>query len=179
MTVGEDLVQREVIKPALIAAGKPMFENAKARLGSGAGYYSSAGLETGLMAEAMKSTARSYPAKNLVIVVMGPARGYARNVTLDPDRIYRQVGGRRASAGVPGVFGKTVKIEHPRADQLTRREDPASIGHLIEGGSAHRDAYPFMRPAFLDTKWQAESIFVEKCRAGIERIASRMPRGRR
>lgn len=171
-------VQRSVIKPALVAAAKPMFKAAKARLGTGGGYYGSAGLETGLMAKAMKSVAKAYPAKNLVIVVMGPARGFAGTVTLDPDRIYRQAGGKRGSKGVKGVFGRTVKIHHPRADQLTRKEDPAKIGHLVEGGSSYRDAYPFMKPAFSETKAVSEAIFVARVRQGIEMLAARMPRRR-
>lgn len=175
-------VQRSVLRPALKAAGKLMLDAAIARLEvSSGGYYGTPGRETRKLLESMDAVTRTYPAKNLVIVAIGPARGFAGTVTLQADRIYRQIGGTRANKakGIAGVFGQTRRMRDPNVRSQVRKEDPAKIGHFVEGGSSVRHAYPFLKPAFENTKAAAEARFTAMVASGVESLAYRLPRRRR
>ncbi len=81
--------------------------------------------------------------QQVVSLVIGPARGY----------------------------GETILYQDPRPGRQPRLvyEDPVFIAHLIEFGTVHAPAYPFMRPALDERGPDA----VEKTRSEVEKGAAK------
>lgn len=95
-----------------------------------------------------------------------------RRVPVDEKVLKRSIGRRfRTRRGVPMV------IIGPRRNRRTviTTEDGATVvrwptkyAHLIEFGTRHSPAQPFMRPAFEATKSQAIKLLADKIREEIE-----------
>lgn len=81
------------------------------------------------------------------------------------------------SGVIHGVIGprKGFKILVPRGETglLGIPIDPTKYAHLVEGGTRHSAAIPFMRQAFDENKGQAADILAYQVRLGLHREAKR------
>lgn len=75
----------------------------------------------------------------------------------------------RSSGTSMVIIGARVGFHDP-----TTGRNPVKYAHLVELGTVHSAAQPFMRPALAYTKDESIRIFQSRASAGIEREAARM-----
>jgi HK97 gp10 family phage protein len=57
-----------------------------------------------------------------------------------------------------------------RRDRAKGAQSPSVWGSMVEFGSVHGKAQPFMRPAFAQAKSRAQEVFTEEIRKGVESL---------
>ncbi len=134
--------QRTMLRKAVRAAGKPVVAKAKANVPS------SPGLDEipdhGILRQSINNRIVTYPRKDTIVNVIGP-RNERRVIA----------GGRRqtrSKAAVLERLGALGAIEQPKV------VNPGRYGWIVEMGSRHSRAQPFLGPAFNATRRQALQI---------------------
>lgn len=125
-------VRNKILRKALTAATTPLMRTVRKL----------AARESGLLKKSIGRVVRTYRSSGTVIVVLGPRLGFRQEVSIRPDKVFRESGGR------------TIKIHRPRPDQLRVIRDPVKYAHLVEYGTKKRAAKPFLRPAWAAHKAQ-------------------------
>lgn len=104
-------------------------------------------VETRLLKKSLGRRIKLYRTSGNVVAVIGPRKGFKRKVR------------------VP-VFDKSGKRVRGKTREQVR--DPRHYTHLVEFGTEHSAAKPFLRPAFDRNKDQAKSIIKNILWAGIK-----------
>lgn len=157
----EKKVYNRVVRGATERSMRPVRDSAKQR--------ALAIKDTGLLAKSIGVKTKSYPRKRVVVSLVGPRKGFKREVT------------------------RTTTLPDGREVTKKMLANPANYAHLVEfgtqahslgGGSQIRDglqfpgaihpgtvARPFLRPAFDEKEMQILSIYRRELAAGVIREA--------
>ena len=130
--------------------------------------------ESGLLAKSMSYVIRTYPQKNLVLGVAGPAWGFKSPVQKN----------RRNKLQIVSKK-KRALLSEAELDSMAYR-DPAKYGHLLEGGHelvrsrkgikrtiGHVAARPFLKPAYRAVEHQMLSLVAYELENGLTKEAER------
>lgn len=144
-------VARRLLRTGLNTASTPMAKTAK-RL---------APKYHGTLRKSIGKIVKTYPNTGAVVVVIGPRKGFKREVAVKKDKVFRHVRGR------------ILKIANPAPELLTDLVDPIYYAHIVELGSIYHAPTPFLRPAFDLHKDQLMRNLAEHVRKGIEKAAKK------
>jgi len=79
---------------------------------------------------------------------------------------------RGNNATVMAIIGPDSKFVGANGDT------PAKYAHLVEFGTEHSAAHPFLRPAFDATKDESQRVYAASLKPAIQRIAARVNKRR-
>lgn len=159
-----------ILRKAFPKGAKPILDAAKAKLTPGHGF------ESGLEQKSLGTVIRSYRNGERIVAVIGPRTGMKQIVVVP-------VSGRGAT-----LVSKRGQRLVMKTGSVTRIEDPALIGHLIEGGTKphalgdgsslrkgvqHGSQHPgttgihFMRDALAEQEHAAAAAIVSSIQADL------------
>ena len=118
-------LQRKTLHIAFRSGGKIFAEAAKRR----------AARRTGLLAKSLGNIKTKTKQKGVVRYKVHPKKGFRRVLKQKRD-------------GSIGVFGKKKKSAELSESKGSRIANPQAYAHLVELGTKHARAHPFMKPAF-------------------------------
>lgn len=103
-------------------------------------------------------------AQRLVIEETGTLRRSigSKSLTVGGQVVMAIVGPRRGMA-------RDVERTMPDGSRVTKRADPALYAHLVEFGTAHSPAHPFMRPAWDGTN--SKKIIARRTQSELRKLA--------
>ncbi len=85
----------------------------------------------------------------------------------------------RDNKGAAGFVGPDRGYSEPdrkgRRHKKTKRTVPSNYAHLVELGTSHSAAKPFLRPAMDSAKENAEGIMANEMSAGLDAVSSKLP----
>jgi HK97 gp10 family phage protein len=142
----------QVLRRAMTTESKPFLVDAKAGVPK----------RFGLLARSLKRKTAVNKKTGNVTVIIGPAKGAAKDVTLKANEIFRS-----------DTSGRTLRILKPTDEQRKLYRNPLRYAHLIEYGTSHRKAIPFLRPAFDANSGTFMQRVAARLRAHIEKLASK------
>lgn len=96
--------------------------------------------------------------------------------------VTKRASAMRASSGVEALSEVGIRISNPRTGLVGTAGEtmkPRSYWHLVEFGTSHSDAKPFLRPAFDQNVGNMIGDFKSSMAQQVERIRQRYARGRR
>jgi HK97 gp10 family phage protein len=145
----------KIVRGAVSKAATPVLRDAKRRLVPGHGY------ETGLLRKSLGRKAKQYR-RTVFTQIIGPRRGF--RVVERPDGDVSLQRGTKADRAAP-------------VRAVIR--NPVNYAHLVELGTSHSPAYPFLRPALESNRGRVLSIMRSEIGARIEREAASLGRRKR
>ncbi len=125
----DDKVRNKALRKAAVQAAKPITKEMKARCPVSTEPLNP---HKGLLKKSIGTKVKMYKGAGVVVVMIGPRQGFRMQVGT-------RTRGRRK--GQPFF------------------QDPTKIAHLVEFGTRHSAAKPFLRPAYDHNKQQAEATF--------------------
>ena len=144
-------VVRRIVPPAVLASLDPILEAAKAKVPRRAPIH---GYNGGLMRKALGKVTRTYLSRGVVWGSVGVRRGF--KITIPAG-----LSGQRAGKEGRGKFKSF--IVRAKAKNI----DPSRYDHLVEFGTRHSAAKPFLRPAYDGNKDRAFAILAKRVEQGL------------
>lgn len=139
-------VQKAILRKAMNKAGSIVLKEMKKHAPVEVGRDELSRARAKTLKKSLGKKVKSYAKKGVVIVVVGPRRGFRK-----------QVGVRKRGNNV----GQPVYY------------DPSKTSHLVEKGTSHAAAKPFARPARDNTEQKVFDAIVQTIQEGLEQEKGR------
>ncbi len=136
---------RKALRRAVTLAARLVREDAKARLSA------QGAVRTGLLRKSLGVKLKSNFPKGYVYGVVGPRRGFKREI------------GQMIEANAI----RSLERRGARIDRKPVYADPVRYAHLVEYGTKHSQAKPFMRPALDENKTRVIDLMTSVIREAI------------
>lgn len=151
----EKRIRKKLLRAGTTAMGRIVAKQAKANL--------KGVRRTGQLKKSIGSKVKTY-SNGAVVAIVGPRRGFKTKHTVKPgDDVFY--------TAKDGTLRKFAAV-HPQEIPV----DPVHYAHLIELGTEHSKAMPFLRPALDQTRAQCIEKFRQVVADGLAREVAKLPK---